>query len=385
MAACPTTPPLITDAIAAYAAGRPELEAATERFVELVRELLDDAGINYLSVTGRTKSLESFAAKAERRHEGAPAPPRPARRHHRPDGGAGHHLRARRRHRRRQAARRGARRHRRPRHGSGDGAGRPLRLRQPPPARVGRREPHDPGGILLVAPAERLRADPHGAAARLGRVRARHPLQGHGARGARPRPRPPLHPRCRACSSSPTGSSRPSGCASSRRCPRSPTTPTSRAATTPAVDAQDLAKFLAGKYTDAGWSRGDHYTWVSGLLLELGITSVEQLAEVIAPVDGTDLSARMGYRYPPGAVRRLDDALLATFGERYVELPATSTAAPPSRPGCTSSGTDRTTVSIPSGRVRQDDVARVATSASATPTQRTRARRSRPWPTRTST
>ena len=28
----------------------------------------------------------------------------------------------------------------------------------------------------------------------------------------------------------------------------------------------------------------------------------------------------MGYRYPPGAVRRLDDALLATYGERYVAL-----------------------------------------------------------------
>ena len=28
----------------------------------------------------------------------------------------------------------------------------------------------------------------------------------------------------------------------------------------------------------------------------------------------------MGYKYPPGAVRRLDDALLATFGTRYLEL-----------------------------------------------------------------
>ena len=28
----------------------------------------------------------------------------------------------------------------------------------------------------------------------------------------------------------------------------------------------------------------------------------------------------MDYRYPPGAVRRLDDALLAAFGERYVDL-----------------------------------------------------------------
>ena len=37
-------------------------------------------------------------------------------------------------------------------------------------------------------------------------------------------------------------------------------------------------------------------------------------------LDGADLTARMGYRYPPGAVRRLDDALLAAYGERYVGL-----------------------------------------------------------------
>ena len=33
----------------------------------------------------------------------------------------------------------------------------------------------------------------------------------------------------------------------------------------------------------------------------------------------------MGYRYPPGAVRRLDDALLAVFGERYVALHGNAT------------------------------------------------------------
>ena len=37
-------------------------------------------------------------------------------------------------------------------------------------------------------------ADPHGAAARVGGVRARHPLQGHDAGRARPRLRPPVHP-----------------------------------------------------------------------------------------------------------------------------------------------------------------------------------------------
>jgi putative GTP pyrophosphokinase len=86
------------------------------------------------------------------------------------------------------------------------------------------------------------------------------------------------------------------------------------------ISTQDLAKFLASKYADAGWSRTDHYTWVSGLLLELGITSVDALAEVVAPVDGTALIEQMGYKYPPGAVRRLDDALLATFGTRYLDL-----------------------------------------------------------------
>jgi hypothetical protein len=28
----------------------------------------------------------------------------------------------------------------------------------------------------------------------------------------------------------------------------------------------------------------------------------------------------MDYRYPPGAVRRLDDALLAAYGSSYVDL-----------------------------------------------------------------
>ena len=36
--------------------------------------------------------------------------------------------------------------------------------------------------------------------------------------------------------------------------------------------------------------------------------------------DHARIAERMAYKYPPGAVRRLDDALLATFGERYVNL-----------------------------------------------------------------
>ena len=88
----------------------------------------------------------------------------------------------------------------------------------------------------------------------------------------------------------------------------------------PRIRSQDLATFLAGRYADAGWSRADHYSWVSGLLLELGITSLDELAGMLTSVDGEAINARMDYRYPAGAVRRLDDALLAVFGARYVGL-----------------------------------------------------------------
>jgi len=91
-------------------------------------------------------------------------------------------------------------------------------------------------------------------------------------------------------------------------------------ATDPRMSVLDLATFLAGQFTDAGWSRTDHYEWISGLLLELGITSLDELAGLLSSIDAKAIDARMGYRYPPGAVRRLDDALLAVFGNRYLGL-----------------------------------------------------------------
>ena len=78
----PTLPPGLTPqaaepistvartAIAEYEDRRPALVAATANYRKLVTALLDDAGINYLSITARTKSVESFAAKAERTVDG---------------------------------------------------------------------------------------------------------------------------------------------------------------------------------------------------------------------------------------------------------------------------------------------------------------------------
>ncbi len=88
----------------------------------------------------------------------------------------------------------------------------------------------------------------------------------------------------------------------------------------PRIAAKELSRFLSAHYTDAGWSRSDHYGWISGLLLELGITSLDELAALLASVDSAAIHERMGYKHPAGAVRKLDDALLAIFGERYVLL-----------------------------------------------------------------
>ena len=88
----------------------------------------------------------------------------------------------------------------------------------------------------------------------------------------------------------------------------------------PRLDPRELAAYLAGQYSEAGWSRTDHYSWIAGLLLELGVTSLAELGEVLRTADEAAIAEQMDYRHPPGAVRRLDDALLWVFGDRYVAL-----------------------------------------------------------------
>ncbi|MGB7817497.1 MAG: GTP pyrophosphokinase [Ornithinibacter sp.] len=88
----------------------------------------------------------------------------------------------------------------------------------------------------------------------------------------------------------------------------------------PRISAPELATFLAGRYSSAGWSRTEHYEWIAGLLLELGIASLDELSATLRDVDSAAVTAAMGYRYPPGAVRRLDDDLLSRFGDTYVGL-----------------------------------------------------------------
>ena len=78
--AAPTADPVRAARSQEYAALQPALReadrAASSRWS---RTLLDDAGINYLSVTGRAKSVASFAAKADRAVDGRPLYPDPLR------------------------------------------------------------------------------------------------------------------------------------------------------------------------------------------------------------------------------------------------------------------------------------------------------------------
>ena len=69
----------IEEAVRRYAASWPSLVPVADAFVATVTGILDDAGINYLTVTGRAKAVASFAAKAARERDGARAHPDPMR------------------------------------------------------------------------------------------------------------------------------------------------------------------------------------------------------------------------------------------------------------------------------------------------------------------
>jgi len=68
----PKAPVAVKDPVREFTRRHPALVAAGDQFLALVAAILDDAGINYLSVTGRTKTVASFAEKARRTRDGVP-------------------------------------------------------------------------------------------------------------------------------------------------------------------------------------------------------------------------------------------------------------------------------------------------------------------------
>ena len=292
-------------AVADYAARRPALEAATDNYLQLVTALLDDAGINYLSITARTKSVESFAAKAERTVDGTRLFSDPL-----------------------------------------------VEITDQIGLRVITYLRDDVEAVAtLLADEMRLLDDRDMGleTAREGRwgYASRHLLVGVGGeqqpasiqvrtvlqhawaefehdiryKGSIPAEHvPDLDRRFTLAAGLLELADREFTAIRERLRVSMPEQTIAEDETDPRIATPVLATYLGNRYSDAGWSRTDHYAWISGLLLELGITSLDELSTVLDSVDADAVNATMGYRYPAGAVRRLDDALLAVFGDRYLNL-----------------------------------------------------------------
>lgn len=309
----------VREAVREYAARQPRLAAATAGYVALVRTLLDDAGIDYLSVTGRTKSVASFSAKASRAEAGRLLHPDPLEQitdqigvrvitYVHSDVAAVAELLDDElvllddRDLGEETARSG-------RFGY---ASRHLLVRVPDdgdahPDLVGQRASVQVRTVLQHAWAEfehdiRYKGNvPEDAAADLDR---RFTLAA-GLIELADREFATIRERIQAAAPGSTTEGEADH-----------------------IVGQELATFLAGHYSDAGWSHTDHYDWIADLLAQLGIDTVDDLADLLTSVDADAVIRRMGYRYPAGAVRRLDDALLAIFGEQYVTLEGNSHRVP---------------------------------------------------------
>jgi predicted RNase H-like nuclease/ppGpp synthetase/RelA/SpoT-type nucleotidyltranferase len=295
-------------AVAEYAARRPALVASTARYLELVTGLLDDAGINYLSITARTKSVESFAEKAVRTSGGARLYTDPLVEitdqvglrvitYLREDVDTVANLLA-------EEMRllddrdMGAETAREGRWGY---ASRHLL--------VGMEGEQQPASIQVRTVLQHAWAEFEHDIRYKGSIPAAHVTEldrrftlAAGLLELADREFSEIRNRLRITMTE----------------DETEFSPDSR------IPTPVLATYLGNRYADAGWSRTDHYGWISGLLLELGITSLDALTAVLDSVDTDEINRLMDYRYPPGAVRRLDDALLAVFGDRYLGLQGNS-------------------------------------------------------------
>jgi ppGpp synthetase/RelA/SpoT-type nucleotidyltranferase len=304
----------VREAVRAYAAIQPTLRKPTERFVDLVKGLLDEAGINYLSVDGRTKSVASFAAKAAREVDGQPLYRDPLRQvtdqigvrvitYVHSDVAAvaevfEDQLRV--------------------------VDDRDLGEETASEGRFGYASRH-----LLVQVPDPAPSTYDDLVGHTASVQVRTVLQHAWAefehdiryKGTVPEEHAPdLDRRFTLAAGLLELADHEFSAIRARLQGTAPHEPPAADPQDPRISGQELAAFLAGQYAEAGWSRTDHYGWISGLLLELGITSLDELGDLLTSVDTDAIIRRMGYKYPAGAVRRLDDALLAVFGQQYVDL-----------------------------------------------------------------
>jgi predicted RNase H-like nuclease/ppGpp synthetase/RelA/SpoT-type nucleotidyltranferase len=298
------TPGVVSDAVARYAEQRPALIATTEHYLALVKRLLDDAGINYLSVTARTKSVASFAAKADRSSHGQRLYTDPS-----------------------------------------------TQITDQVGVRVITylREDVTAVGTVLSQEFEVL------ADLDMGQVTAREGRWGYASRhllvaidgetqpasvqvrtvlqhawaefehdirykGTVPEQDAPELDRRFTLAAGLLELADREFTEIRDRLRASMADDHTPTVTGTGIATPVLATYLGHRFPEAGWSRTEHYAWISDLLGELGILTLDALEELLTNLDTDAVNEKMDYRFPAGAVRRLDDALLAAFADRYVGL-----------------------------------------------------------------
>lgn len=80
-------------------------------------------------------------------------------------------------------------------------------------------------------------------------------------------------------------------------------------------------------------SKADYYRFAVDMLAANGVTTIGELADLCAPENLAELQERMGYGYPPGQVRLIDDLLLFTYGRDHIRRTVHIGDNPDSRPG----------------------------------------------------
>ncbi|KAB1502523.1 hypothetical protein F7230_08825 [Corynebacterium sp. 320] len=84
---------------------------------------------------------------------------------------------------------------------------------------------------------------------------------------------------------------------------------------------------------DYPMSRADYYTYAIDMLAAHDLTTVDDLADLLAPENITQLTTAMGYRFKPGQVRLVDDMLLFTYGREHIRKTVHIGETTASRPG----------------------------------------------------
>lgn len=94
---------------------------------------------------------------------------------------------------------------------------------------------------------------------------------------------------------------------------------TSAPAPNAALDGPGLRAYLSRRYPEAPKSKADHYEWLVSVLTSLAITTTGDLEALLRDVPSERVAEAMGHLLPAGQIRRIDDDLLAALGDSYAE------------------------------------------------------------------